>query len=156
MRKKERFIKIKNANLILEKEFLKTKGVLNEAANAEFVKNFLTDFGILLSLNFSQITKIGKDESATNELKAMMQHISKPIINGKNYFEIIKDINAIPNKPKLLSAILSQVKALLEYVEPRIQQFVKDGPAENGVDYKSAWLERISKLKEKYKTIVTP
>jgi hypothetical protein len=134
----------------------KLKESLNEAANATFVKDFLVDFGTLLSLNFSQITKMGKDENATNELKAMMERIRKPIINGQTYFEIIKDINAIPNNPKLLSAILSQVKNFIEYVEPRVERFVKDGPAPNGVDYKKGWLDRIKKIKEDYKKIVTP
>jgi len=128
---------------------------LHEAANANFVKDFLVDFGTLLSLNFSQITKMGKDENATNELKAMMERIRKPIINGQTYFEIIKDINAIPNNPKLLSAILSQVKNFIEYIEPRVERFVKDGLAPNGVDYKKGWLGRIKKIKEDYKKIVT-
>lgn len=142
-------------NMINNFQKLLTENRINEAANATFVKDFLVDFGTLMSLNFSQITKMGKDENATNELKMMMERIRKPIINGQTYFEIIKDINAIPNNPKLLSAILSQVKNFIEYIEPRVERFVKDGPASNGVDYKKGWLTRINKLKEDYKKIVT-
>jgi len=36
-----------------------------ESVNKMFVKDFLTDFGTLISLNFSQITKMGKDADAT-------------------------------------------------------------------------------------------
>jgi hypothetical protein len=132
------------------------KQPINEAENATFIKDFLTDFATLISLNFSQITKMGKDQNSTNELKTMMQTMSKPIINGKTYFEIIKDINAIPNQPKLLSAILSQIKKLIEYIEPRIILYVVDGPAKNGVDYKKAWLDRIQQIKKNYTKIVTP
>lgn len=133
-----------------------TENKINEAVDAKFVKDFLIDFGALMSLNFSQITKMGKDEKATNELKAMMERIRKPIINGQTYFEIIKDnINTIPNNPKLLSAILSQVKNFIEYIEPRVERFVKDGPATNGVNYKESWLGRIKKIKEDYIKIVS-
>jgi hypothetical protein len=143
-------------NIIDNFNKLLTENKINEAANATFIKDFLIDFGTLMSLNFSQITKMGKDENATNELKAMMERIRKPIINGQTYFEIIKDnINTIPNNPKLLSAILLQVKNFIEYIEPRVERFVKDGSATNGVNYKESWLGRIKKIKEDYIKIVS-
>ncbi len=127
-----------------------------ESVDKTFVKDFLTDFGTLISLNFSQITKMGKDADAIKELTLMMQQLRKPIINGLNYFELLKDnINLIPNNPKLLSVMLGIVRDFLIYIEPRVKQFVTDKPASNGVNYKEAWLRRIEKIKNDYKLIVT-
>lgn len=129
---------------------------LFESVDKTFVKDFLTDFATLISLNFSQITKMGKDADATKELTLMMQQIRKPIINGQTYFDFLKDnINTIVNNPKGLSALLGIVRDFLIYIEPRVKEFVKDGPASNGVNYKEAWLKRIEKIKNDYKSIVS-
>lgn len=128
---------------------------LFESVDKKFVKDFLTDFGTLISLNFSQITKMGKDENATKELTLMMQQLRKPIINGLNYFDFLKDnINTIPNNPKLLSSFLGIIRGFLIYIEPRIKQFVTDEPAKNGLNYKESWLKRIDKIKNDYKLII--
>ena len=129
---------------------------LFESVDKTFVKDFLTDFATLISLNFSQITKMGKDADATKELTLMMQQIRKPIINGQTYFDFLKDnINTIVNNPKCLSALLGIVRDFLIYIEPRVKEFVKDGTASNGVNYKEAWLKRIEKIKNDYKSIVS-
>lgn len=129
---------------------------LFESTNSTFVKDFFTDFGTLISLNFSQITKMGKDEDSTKELTEMMQTLRKPIINGLNYFDFLKDnINIIPNNPKLLSALLGIVREFLIYIEPRVKKFVTDEPSKNGVNYKEAWLKRIDKIKNDYKQIIS-
>lgn len=129
---------------------------LFESVDKTFVKNFLTDFGTLISLNFSQITKMGKDVDATKELITMMQQLRKPIINGQTYFDFLKDnINTIPNNPKLLSTILAIVRDYLIYIEPRVNKFVTDEPASNGVNYKESWLKRIEKIKNDYKSIIS-
>ena len=128
---------------------------LFESVNKTFVKDFLTDFGTLMSLNFSQITKMGKDADATKELTLMMQQLRKPVINGQTYFDFLKDnINTVPNNPKLLSALLGIVRDFLIYIEPRVKQFVTDETASNGVNYKEAWLKRIENIKNDYKLIV--
>jgi hypothetical protein len=128
---------------------------LFESVNKTFVKDFLTDFATLISLNFSQITKMGKDADATKELTLMMQQLRKPIINGQTYFDFLKDnINTVPNNPKLLSALLGIVRDFLIYIEPRVKQFVTDEPSSNGVNYKEGWLKRIEKIKNDYKLIV--
>jgi hypothetical protein len=59
-------------NMINDFNKLLTENRIDEAANATFVKDFLVDFATLMSLNFSQITKMGKDEEATKELKIMV------------------------------------------------------------------------------------
>ncbi len=129
---------------------------LFESVDKTFVKDFLTDFATLISLNFSQITKMGKDIDASRELTRMMQQLRKPIINGQTYFEFLKDnINNIPNNPKLLYAILGIVRDYLIYIEPRVKKFVTDEPASNGVNYKEAWIKRIEKIKNDYKLIIT-
>jgi hypothetical protein len=129
---------------------------LFESVDKTFVKDFLTDFGTLISLNFSQITKMGKDVDATKELITMMQQLRKPIINGQTYFDFLKDnINTIPNNPKLLSTILGIVRDYLIYIEPRVNKFVTDEPASNGVNYKESWLKRIEKIKNDYKSIIS-
>ena len=129
---------------------------LFESVDKTFVKDFLTDFGTLISLNFSQITKMGKDSDSTRELNLMMQQLRKPIINGQTYFDFIKDnINTIPNNPKLLSTLLGIVRDFLIYIEPRVKKFVTDEPASNGVNYKESWLKRIEKIKNDYKLIVS-
>ena len=129
---------------------------LFESVDKKFVKDFLTDFGTLISLNFSQITKMGKDVDSTKELTFMMKQLRSPIINGQTYFDFLKDnINTIPNNPKLLSTLLGIVRDFLIYIEPRVKQFVTDKPASNGVNYKEAWLKRIDKIKNDYKLIVS-
>lgn len=129
---------------------------LFESVNSTFVKDFLTDFGTLISLNFSQITKMGKDGDATKELTLMMQQLRKPIINGLNYFDFLKDnINKIPNNPKLLSSLLGIVRDFLIYIEPRVKKFVTDETSSNGTNYKEVWLKRIDKIKNDYKLIVS-
>ena len=128
---------------------------LFESVNKTFVKDFLTDFATLMSLNFSQITKMGKDADSTKELTLMMQQLRKPIINGQTYFDFLKDnINIVPNNPKLLSVLLGIVRDFLIYIEPRVKQFVTDELASNGINYKEAWLKRIEKIKNDYKLIV--
>jgi hypothetical protein len=129
---------------------------LFESVDKTFVKDFFTDFGTLISLNFSQITKMGKDSDATRELTLMMQQLRKPIINGQTYFDFIKDnINSIPNNPKFLSTLLGIVRDFLIYIEPRVKKFVTDEPASNGVNYKESWLKRIEKIKNDYKLIIS-
>jgi hypothetical protein len=116
--------------------------------NQKYVTDFLNDFGFLISLNFSQITKMGIDPDSTDELKQMMINIRKPIINGSNFFELTKDVNKLYENPKLISALLNKVREFLIYIEPRIVKFVIDN------EYKSSWLKKIEDLKIRYKKIV--
>lgn len=125
------------------------KRFVNESKiNQKYVTDFLNDFGFLISLNFSQITKMGIDSDSTDELKQMMLNIRKPIINGSNFFELTKDINKLYKDPKLISALLNKVREFIIYIEPRINRFVIDN------EYKSSWLKKIEDLKTRYKNIV--
>jgi len=120
-----------------------------ESANRKFITDFLLDFGMLITMGFSQITKRGVDQKATNELTDMMKRLNKPLINGKKYSEIIDDINFLYKNPKMLSALIGQIRELLLYIEPRVKNYVKD------CDVKDNWLGKIDKFKERYKQIVS-
>lgn len=132
------------------KQFI-NENELNEGIeiNKDYVNNFLNDFGFFITLNLSQVTKMGIDSNSTNELTNMMMNLRKPIINGLNYIELTKDTNSLYGKPKLLSEILNKIREFLIYIEPRINKFVKDS------EYKTKWLEKIEDLKNRYKIIVS-
>lgn len=131
-----------------EQFLIETK--LNEGIeiNKDYVNEFLNDFGFLITLNLSQVTKMGIDSNSTNELNNMMINLRKPIINGLNYIELTKDTNSLYKKPKLLSEILNKIREFLIYIEPRIVKFVKDN------EYKTKWLEKIKSLKNRYKNLI--
>jgi len=122
---------------------------LFESVNRKFVSDFLHDFGFMITMKFSQITKMGIDELATKELTSMMKRLREPLINGKKYTELIDNVNDLYKSPKLSSALFSQIRELLIYIEPRIEKFVIDG------DVKDNWLQKIQELKENYKKIVS-
>jgi hypothetical protein len=128
-------------------KYLKTYQLF-ESVNRKFVSDFLLDFGFMITMKFSQITKMGIDELATKELTSMMKRLREPLINGKKYTDLIDNVNDLYKSPKLLSALFSQVRELLMYIEPRIEKFVVDG------DVKDNWLQKIQQLKEDYKKIV--
>ena len=129
-------------------KYLKTYQIF-ESANRKFITDFLLDFGMLITMAFSQITKRGVDQKATNELTDMMKRLNKPLINGKKYSEIIDDISFLYKNPKMLSAFIGQIRELLLYIEPRVKNYVKD------CDVKDNWLGKIDKFKERYKQIVS-
>ncbi len=116
--------------------------------NRKYVNEFLSDFGFFITLNLSQVTKMGIDENSNKELNIMMLNLRKPIINGKSYVELIKDINTIYNNPRLVSEIVNKVREFLTYIEPRIIKFVS--PSES----KDNWLDKINNFKERYKIII--
>lgn len=120
-----------------------------ESSNKKFINDFIFDFGMLITMGFSQITKMGIDQKSTDELNSMMNRLRSPLINGMNYAKIIDDLNYLYKNPKILSAFIGKIRELLIYIEPRIRNFVKDG------DTKNKWLIKIEKFKERYKEIVS-
>jgi len=120
-----------------------------ESVNRKFISDFLLDFGFMITMKFSQITKMGIDEAATKELTSMMKRLREPLINGKKYTDLIDNVNDLYKSPKMLSALFGQIRELLIYIEPRIKKFVVEG------DGKDNWLEKIKELKENYKKIVS-
>jgi len=120
-----------------------------ESANKKFINDFMFDFGMLITMGFSQITKMGIDQKSTDELSSMMKRLREPLINGKKYSEILDDINFLYKNPKMLSAFIGQIRELLLYIEPRVVNCVND------CDTKDNWLDKIEKFKERYKQIIS-
>ena len=120
-----------------------------ESANKKFINDFMFDFGMLITMGFSQITKMGIDQKSTDELSSMMKRLREPLINGKKYSEILDDINFLYKNPKMLSAFIGQIRELLLYIEPRVVNYVND------CDTKDNWLDKIEKFKERYKQIIS-
>lgn len=129
-----------------------TKSLIKHLLKENLKKNsaieLINEFGMFVSMNLGQVTKMGKDEASTKELNVMMQNVRGPIINGMNYFELTKDINSIIKNPKMLSALLGKIREFLIYIEPRIERFVIDN------EFKPKWLQKIARLKSLYKTVI--
>jgi len=124
------------------------KSLLKEGLTRKEIIDFFLELGFFLSLNLAKVQQEAKDSNSLTELNLMMQTISKPLINGKNIFELNKEISSIVNNPKMLSALLGQVKNLIEYVEPRIKKYVKDS------DKKNIWLKKMDNFKTIYLNII--
>jgi hypothetical protein len=124
------------------------KNLLKEGLSRKEVIDFVLEFNFFLSLNLAKVQQEAKDSNSLNELNVMMQNIRKPLINGKNIFELAKEINSIVNNPKMLSALLNQIKNLLEYIEPRLKKYLKDS------DKKNVWLKKIENFKTIYLNII--
>jgi hypothetical protein len=120
-----------------------------ESANKKFINDFMFDFGMLITMGFSQITKMGTDQTASDELNSMMKRLREPLINGKTYTQLIDNLSLLYNNPKMLSSFIGQIRELLLYIEPRVKNYVKD------CDVKDNWLGKIDKFKERYKQIVS-
>ena len=120
-----------------------------ESVNKKFIDDFMFDFGMLITMGFSQITKMGVDQTATDELSSMMKRLREPLINGKTYAQLIDNLSLLYNNPKMLSSFIGQIRELLLYIEPRVKNYVKD------CDVKDNWLSKIDKFKERYKQIVS-
>jgi hypothetical protein len=120
-----------------------------ESANKKFINDFMFDFGMLITMGFSQITKMGTDQTASDELNSMMKRLREPLINGKTYAQLIDNLSLLYNNPKMLSSFIGQIRELLLYIEPRVKNYVKD------CDVKDNWLGKIDKFKERYKQIVS-
>ena len=120
-----------------------------ESANKKFIDDFMFDFGMLITMGFSQISKMGIDQAATDELSSMMKRLREPLINGKTYAQLLDNIGLLYKNPKMLSAFIGQIRDLLIYIEPRVKNCVKD------CDVKDKGLDKIDKFKERYKEIVS-
>lgn len=122
--------------------------LIKESMNKNEIIDFFNDFGFFITLNLSKVGTYAIDNNSKTELLNMQQSLRNPLINGKNYTELLNDINTIIKNPKYLSSLLSQVKGLIEYIEPRINKYVIDN------EYKKNWLDKIKNFKEKYIKII--
>ena len=123
--------------------------IIVESVTKREVQSFLTDFGFFLYMNLVKVKTMSNDHNDANEeLTNLVKTFNKPLINGKNFVELSTD-NELYKNPKLLSALFKQVKNLIEYIEPRIERFVKES------ETKTIWLNKIDKFKTEYKKIVS-
>jgi len=119
-----------------------------ESVSQEYLIDFLNDFAFFISINLSNVVKMGNNDESTKELKSMMMRLRSPIMNGLNFFDIHKDLKKYIG-PKYISALLLQIRNLLNYIEPRINKLVKDS------DYKKSWITKIDDLKNRYRKIIS-
>lgn len=143
-----RVVKINNEVELSENTRTSINFLLKENLNKNFVYSFLLDFGFLITMNLAKVSDLSKNEDSKKELNSMLLNLRKPIINGKTYSELIKTDEIVSN-PKMLSALFSQIREFITYIEPRIKQMVIDG------DKKASWVSKIENLKERYKKIVS-
>lgn len=113
------------------------------------VVEFIIDMGMFTSFNLSRVKDLAIDDNAEKELDEMLKTFRKPLINGMSFNDIADNYHTIKKDPKMLSAVFSQIRSMLIYIEPRIKRFVKDG------EIKTAWLNRLADLKSKYTDFVT-
>ncbi len=113
------------------------------------VVEFIIDMGMFTSFNLARVKDLAIDGNAEKELDEMLKTFRKPLINGMSFNDIADNYHTIKKDPKMLSAVFSQIRAMLIYIEPRIKRFVKDG------EKKTAWLNRLADLKSKYTDFVT-
>lgn len=119
-----------------------------EYSDKQSVITFLLDFGMFITMNLAKVESDAIDDVSRIELTSLLKELRKPIINGMNYSELIKDINSIVNNPKLLSGIFLQIRNYLKYIEPRIENYVKDN------NTKKVWLNKIDNFKDRYLDII--
>lgn len=122
--------------------------LFEEYSNKQKIVSFLLDFGMFITMNLAKVENEAKDSKAKDELSKMLFELRKPIINGKTFTDLTSDMNSVINNPKMLSGLFSQIRELLIYIEPRVQNFVKDS------DKKTIWINKMSDFKERYKTII--
>jgi predicted aldo/keto reductase-like oxidoreductase len=113
------------------------------------VVEFIIDMGMFTSFNLARVKDLAIDDNAEKELDEMLKTFRKPLINGMSFNDIADNYHTIKKDPKMLSAVFSQIRSMLIYIEPRIERFVKDS------EKKTAWLNRLSNLKTKYIDFVT-
>lgn len=111
------------------------------------VMSFLNDFGFFITLNLAKVSSMAKGDTERVELSKMLNKLNSPILNGKKYSEIINDDSMIKN-PKVLSGLFSQIKRIIEYIEPRIERYVVNN------EIKSKWIEKLDRFKNQYKNLV--
>lgn len=122
--------------------------LIKESVTKNEIIDFFNDFGFFISLNLMKVGTYAIDENSKNELLNMQKTLRNPLINGKSYNELLNDINIIIKNPKYLSSLLSQVKGLIEFIEPRINKYVIDN------EFKKNWLDKIKKFKDIYLKII--
>jgi hypothetical protein len=118
----------------------------NESVTKNELMLFLNDFGFFITMNLAKSIDEANPKYK-NEMTETMFVLRKPIINGLNYSQILNDTKLLSD-PKFLSGLLSQIRNLLLYLEPRIDKYIEG-------KFKNIWLDKITDFKVRYKKIVS-
>jgi hypothetical protein len=129
-------------NLNPEKNISKNEAIPNVSLRKEYT-DLVNDFGIFITLNASKIEQQMKPEHS-KEADKIRTVLRSPIINGLNYSDFIsQNWNKLTN-PQVAQALVTQIHALLVYLQPRMNFFQKDAP----------WKVRFTELSKKYTNFV--
>ena len=105
----------------------------DEEKATEIAMDHVTEFPDYYD-RIEKMEKDAKEKWEVNETKTMIKRLIRENMNN----------------PKMLSALLGQVRNLLEYIEPRLQKYLKDG------EKKNIWLKKIDNFKRLYLEIIKP
>ena len=72
-------------------------------------------------------------------------------IYNRIVIQIKKHKKSLLKNPKLTSALFTQIKTLIGYIEPRIERFVD--PSKNGPT-RDIWLDKLTKFRKDYTEII--
>jgi hypothetical protein len=122
------------------------KKSVNENVDKQTINKFLFDFGMLATLNLAKVQSYAKTDEAKNKLAEMQRTLNT--FTSKYFDETDPTKNTELYDPKVLSQIIGEVGKHINYIKPRIEQFVKDS------DIKKAWLAKIQDLSDRYLTII--
>jgi len=118
------------------------KKSVNENVDKATINKFLSDFGMLTTLNLAKVQSYAKTDEAKNKLAEMQRTLNT---FTSKYFDVIDPTkNTELYKPETLSKIIGKVGEYINYIKPYIEQFVKDS------DTKDAWLAKIKDLSDTY------
>ena len=128
-----------------EGEKSKKKSV-NENVDKATINRFLSDFGMLTTLNLAKVQSYAKTDEAKNKLAEMQRTLNT---FTSKYFDVIDPTkNTELYKPETLSKIIGRVGEYLNYIKPHIEQLVKD------CEVKDAWLKKIQDLSGEYLRVI--
>ena len=122
------------------------KKSVNENVDKSTINRFLSDFGMLTTLNLAKVQSYAKTDEAKNKLAEMQRTLNT---FTSKYFDVIDPTkNTELYKPETLSKIIGKIGEYINYIKPYIEQFVKDS------DTKDAWLNKIQGLSDEYLKII--
>ncbi len=122
------------------------KKSVNENVDKATINRFLSDFGMLTTLNLAKVQSYAKTDEAKNKLAEMQRTLNT---FTSKYFDVTDPTkNTELYKPETLSKIIGKVGEYINYIKPYIERLVKDG------DIKKSWLAKIKDLSDTYLKII--
>ena len=97
------------------------------------------------------IGQIAKDPADANKLTNMFNQLKGPAINGMTWTQLINQPPQVLNNPKMASALISNIKQTIEFVEAMILKY--GNPAHPNYKVK---MDYLNSAKDRYRAIVSP